>query len=392
MIVQRDVTDVGPIADQPHATGIVLRHRGRVVGFALHDPATDDRHAQDAFDDALGLHRLAALVRDRLPLATPETTHTFTVAICTRDRPERLCRLLDALGELPATRDERLRVLVVDNAPSTDATRHLVADRGGVDYVVEPRPGLDFARNAALAACTTSVLAYLDDDVVIDPGWFDGLVHAWSHNPGIGGVTGLVMPLALEPEARLEFERHGGFRRGPRPLRFGARVAGAPLHPSGAGSMGAGCNMAFDVELLRRLGGFDPALDTGRPLPGGGDLDIFYRVARSGSGLVYEPSCAVYHEHRETMDELRHQYFTWGLGLFAFLAKVSRTDPANRRQQRRLRRWWVSTTLREAVSAARGHGRPLRMVAAELQGAVKGAFGEYRRSQARAAAIERAHR
>ena len=40
--------------------------------------------------------------------------------------------------------------------------------------------------------------------------------------------------------------------------------------------------MAFDVEVLRRLGGFDPAMGAGTFARGGDDLAGFFRVVVSG--------------------------------------------------------------------------------------------------------------
>jgi cellulose synthase/poly-beta-1,6-N-acetylglucosamine synthase-like glycosyltransferase len=36
------------------------------------------------------------------------------------------------------------------------------------------------ARNRALAACDAEVLAFVKDDVVVDPGWLEALAGAWS--------------------------------------------------------------------------------------------------------------------------------------------------------------------------------------------------------------------
>ncbi len=141
--------------------------------------------------------------------------------------------------------------------------------------------------------------------------------------------------------------------------------------------------MAFDVAVLRRLGGFDEALDTGPPLPGGGDLDIFFRVLAAGHCLVYEPSMAVFHRHRRGMDELRRQYSSWGTGFAAYLG-ARWDDPAERAQVVRLVLWWLAYQQRQATAAARrSDGAGLRMALAELRGGVGGAFGGYRRSQRR---------
>src|SRR4051794_14487270 len=75
------------------------------------------------------------------------TYPTVTVAVCTRERPADLARCLAALVRLeyPA-----LELLVVDNAPRSEATRQLVEGYPQVRYVREPRPGLSWARNRAI--------------------------------------------------------------------------------------------------------------------------------------------------------------------------------------------------------------------------------------------------
>src|SRR4029450_4291040 len=96
-------------------------------------------------------------------------------------------------------------------------------------------------------------------------------------------------PYRLDTEAQVQFELRAGSGRGFEPKTFHSASADNPLHPVGAGVIGAGCNMAFDRLLLLSLGAFDEALDTGAPLPGGGDLDIFYRLGRAGRVIVSGP-------------------------------------------------------------------------------------------------------
>ena len=44
-----------------------------------------------------------------------------------------------------------------------------------VRYVCEPRPGLNWARNRAIAEARGEIIAYTDDDVVVDRGWVRAL-------------------------------------------------------------------------------------------------------------------------------------------------------------------------------------------------------------------------
>ncbi|GGC26665.1 hypothetical protein GCM10011371_12810 [Novosphingobium marinum] len=362
-----------------------VRDEGALVGFSLHPSARmgpAGLRAGDAVDDEVRQAAICNRLRPRVP-ADIADAHKITVAICSRNRPVWVARLLDSL--LPLRREVPCEVLLVDNAPSDDRTKDVAEAREGVRYVREPKAGLDFARNRAVAEASGRILAFLDDDVVADPNYLIGLRRAWLENPDAGAMTGLVMPFAVETPAQVLFEKRGGFRRGFRPLRFGARRFRDQLHPCGAGSFGAGAHMSFDVELVRALGGFDEALDTGRPLPGGGDIDMFYRVLRAGRPLVYEPQCTVYHEHRREMSQLRHQFYTWGLGFMAYIAKSMRTDPEMRGPMWRTVRWW----LRYGVRLLRDDITPFGMVLAEFRGGVKGFFGEYDRSARRSERIRR---
>ena len=250
---------------------------------------------------------------------------SMTVAVCTRDRPERLARCLRAL------RCQRLAagVVVVDNAPSTDATARLVADHfPGVEYVVEARPGLDHARNRALALCTTDVLAYTDDDAVPDERWTMALATAFAEEPDLAMATGLVLPYALDTPAQQVFERLGGFGRGFR--RHWATVPpGAAGRRLGVGEWGTGANMAFRRGALEGVGGFDPALDVGTPTGGGGDHDAFHRVLAAGLLVRYEPAAIVLHEHRRSLDELTAQFGHNGAVWSTMVAAAMPAAPAS---------------------------------------------------------------
>jgi hypothetical protein len=151
---------------------------------------------------------------------------------------------------------------------------------------------------------------------------------------------------------------------------------------------GAGCNMVLQRRLVLDLGGFDEALDTGPPLPGGGDLDIFHRVVASGAPLVYEPRMLVFHRHRRELEALQRQYRSWGEGFMAYLAKTRAAPGADRAKARAMALWWLGYAVRNVVATAAGRqaGSP-RLALAELVGGVSGMLGGYGRSQRRTETI-----
>ena len=363
---------------------LVSRRSGRVVGFALHELAPGT---------TLEPHEVAALL-DPDPgdgrAADPDApAPSVTVVVCTRDRPELLARCLEGLAaQVPPPAE----VLVVDNAPSDDRTAKLAAE-SGARYVEEPCPGLDFARNRALREASGEVLAFVDDDVVPDVGWLEGVRAVWRDHPDAGAMTGQVLPYELVTASQVAFERRGGFRGGNAQVRYeGLDRPGDPVYPYGPGMFGAGCNMAVRRDVARRLGGFDEALDTGPPLPGGGDIDLFHRVLRAGFPLVYEPRAVVFHRHRRADDALLRQYDSWGRSLMAWVAKTYARDPAGRPKLRLLLRWWFPTQLRKAAAGlVRGRPDARNAALAELKGGVAGLLGTYGRSRRRSARLRRTH-
>jgi hypothetical protein len=130
-----------------------------------------------------------------------------TIAVCTRNRPQDLKRCLDALVNLP---DDGQEILVIDNCPSTEETNQLVKTFPGVRYILEPRPGLNIARNRALQEAQHEVVAFTDDDAVPDTTWLRALINNFD-NPLVLCVTGLTMPLELETEAQEAFENYNSF-------------------------------------------------------------------------------------------------------------------------------------------------------------------------------------
>jgi glycosyltransferase involved in cell wall biosynthesis len=375
--------------------GLTIRLDGQPIGFVLHELQPGAVLGPAAVAQLLGQPERIALLEERirrelLPAPgspTGRAAPSITAVVCTHDRPKLLVRCLASLAALrqgDAGRSAPLDILVVDDAPSDGATRDTVTSFPGVGYAEEPITGLDFARNRGLEESTTDFVAYFDDDVTVDAGWLDGFIEAWTAHPDAGAITGPVLPLELVTPAQVEFERLGGFGRRFRKIRFGQQLAGNDVYPCGPGIFGAGCNMAFRRDLLRSLGGFDEALDTGAQLPGGGDLDMFYRVVRAGHAIVSEPRCLVLHQHRREYGRLRHQLWTWGLGLMAFVAKSYRAEPSQRRRFRRLLAWWVASRGAMLVRRARGgDAPPLDLVLAELAGGIVGLCGEYGRSRRR---------
>ncbi|MDV9192819.1 glycosyltransferase, partial [Streptomyces sp. SR27] len=252
----------------------------------------------------------------------------LSVVLATRQRPRSLARALDSLLVQDHPDHE---LIVVDNAPRTSGTHDLVTRKysGRVRYVREDTPGLAVAHNTGLAAARGAVVAFTDDDVIADPHWLTALAEPFAADPGLGCVTGLILPARLRTPAQILLESHGGFAKGfaPRLYDPARPPADEPLFPFTAGSFGSGANMAFRTEALRRAGGFDPATGTGTPAKGGDDLYAFVAVLTAGFRLRYTADALVWHHHRDTWQDLRNQAYGYGAGLTAYLTATLVRSP-----------------------------------------------------------------
>ncbi|MHB1569399.1 MAG: glycosyltransferase family 2 protein [Solirubrobacteraceae bacterium] len=254
----------------------------------------------------------------------------ITVAVCTRDRPEELARLL---ASLDGQRYERLRVLVVDNAPSDDRTERVVSafSRGrDIEYVIERRPGLSWARNRAISVADTEIIAWADDDEVCDAWWAAELARGFVEVPDAQAVTGVVIPAELETQCQAWFEQYSGVRRGRGFARAVFSPATAreqsPLYP--LPPYGAGANMAFRREAIKRIGCFDCALGAGTSTQAGEDTAALSALLLAGGTIVYQPTAMVYHRHRRDYPALRRVMVGYGRGLGAYYASMLVHQPS----------------------------------------------------------------
>ena len=76
----------------------------------------------------------------------------------------------------------------------------------------------------------------------------------------------------------------------------------------------------MERDVVRRLGGFDEVLGPGTSTGAGEDLDMFFRILRSGRQLVHDPAVIVWHRHRAENEALLEQTRGYGLGLGAWLS------------------------------------------------------------------------
>ena len=299
----------------------------------------------------------------------------ISVIVCTRTRPELVAGCLAALT---AQDYPSFELVLVDN---TDDAAFAATPSSGrrVRVVRESRPGLSRARNTGVSHARHDVLAFVDDDVIVEPGWLAAIGAAFG-DVEVDGLTGLVVPAELETEAQREFEWYGGMGKGQE--RRLVRGASLPAWRTiGTQAVGVGANMAFRRRVFDRVGPFDEALGAGTVTLGAEDLDMFHRVLRAGLTIRYEPAARVRHRHRRTVRELRGQIFANGCSYSVYLLKIWSARSVRRRDVAAFAAWWLAGRI--ATGVFRLVARPgIRCAMAwdEVRGAL-GAPAAYRKAQ-----------
>jgi O-antigen biosynthesis protein len=238
---------------------------------------------------------------------TTSCNAVISVILTTRNRVDSLRRCLDSLQQCKIPAGWKGEVLVVDNGGSGDA-RQLVASMSTAEaptpfrYLHEPRQGKTFAVNRGVAAANGRILAFIDDDVVVDQEWLTEIVNEFDRDTDLGLIAGHVAPINSEGPAVAV-------------TRASARALLNDL-PSLEGFI-LGCNLAVRPAVLEKVKGRDTRLGPGRGLSCE-DIDFTYRVLRSGHRGIFLPTPVVYHEPGQR-DRRREYLRGWGAFYIKFL-------------------------------------------------------------------------
>jgi len=191
-----------------------------------------------------------------------------TVVIPTRNRSALLTRLLVSLQHMEYPRWE---AIVVDDG-STDGTAAAVErfQESGLPlhYRYQPWQRMGVARNLGIAAACGDIVAFTDDDCLVDPAWAGALAATFRAHPEALGVQGKTV---TDHSAMTPFTRQIEQLEGGQPYRT--------------------CNVAYRADVLRALGGFDTILVRGE------DVVMAMQVLERGP-IIFSPDAIVVHPPR----------------------------------------------------------------------------------------------
>jgi GT2 family glycosyltransferase len=201
------------------------------------------------------------------------------------------------------------------------------------------------SRNVELLHVSGDILAFIDDDVNVRPGWLRGLLESFA-DPSIRAVAGRTCN-------GLPDEEFNGADAIGRLLPRGELTANFAADPGAVVEVdhGIGANMSFRREVLAQLGGFRDDF-AGTALRE--DTDVFLRLRALGYRAVFSPQAVVDHVGAPHMRGRRFdfRYLFWARHNHALL--LARNFGFGSLQFRT----WVANELRRTLKAR--HPNPLR--------------------------------
>jgi glycosyltransferase involved in cell wall biosynthesis len=238
----------------------------------------------------------------------------ISVILCTYNRSDLLARVLQDLDNSICPEDMEWEVLVVDNN-SSDATKSVVdsfirKNPQRFRYIFEGRQGKSIALNTGVESAHGNILAFTDDDVLVDSKWVWQLKRAFDEFDCIG-VGGRIVPLfTTKPPSWLIVDSWQPFLNALVAFEFGEKFSALRIPPFGA-------NMAFRKTAFAKYGGFRVDLGpTGKNQGGKGeDTEFGLRLLAHNEALMYAPDAIVYHpveKGRMTKKYFRTWYFNQG--------------------------------------------------------------------------------
>lgn len=220
----------------------------------------------------------------------------ISILIPTHNRAAILRRTLESVSRLRIPPGIECECVVIANA-CTDNTEAVVAELAAkfampLRCIAEPRAGLGSARNRAAREARGDLLALIDDDVDLDPGWLEALAAGAAEGAEAGGGADLFAGrIDLWWEA---VKRPDWLTPGMAMLLSCLDRGSAPIDLTQPDIVGA--NFAFTRRAYEHCGPFREDIDRiGAALLGGGETFFAREALRRGMRIRYLPGMFVRH-------------------------------------------------------------------------------------------------
>ena len=228
-------------------------------------------------------------------------TLRVSVALTTRNRADHALACVKTI-----LANEGLDQLFVIDQSDGDQTEAAIAtlDDARLRFIRTESRGVTKGRNLGAELAQGDVIAFTDDDCRVAPDWIPALTRIFANDPEVAVVCGRVRVAEAVKDLGFteKFEPHEREWQG--------------RYPPFGRDWGITANLAVRLDVLARVGKFDPMLGAGAPLRSGGEPDLLFRVLREGFKVVNASEVRVDHlgvrkhgeEFAQADPRLRHRH------------------------------------------------------------------------------------
>ncbi|MBD1848397.1 glycosyltransferase [Cyanobacteria bacterium FACHB-63] len=227
----------------------------------------------------------------------------ISVVIPTANRPDKVSRAVEKILENTI---QPYEIVVVDQSQNNLTYKALLEfiEIGRITYIKEAISGASRARNIGWQRASGGVIAFTDDDALVDLRWLESIQSSFENtNWNIGVLGGKVIPLYEEKNPNWTISKRWEHL-------LPAYDQGNSLENFREGAFPATVNYSVYRSLLEKFGGFDENIGphAGRKIQiPGEDAELALRLKKSGFNIIYDPNCVVYHPiplHRQSLEFL----------------------------------------------------------------------------------------
>lgn len=237
----------------------------------------------------------------------------ISVIIPTYNRSKYLTNFLNSFLALKLSSSFDFEIILVDNN-SKDNTKEVISAFSKnttmkVKYLFEPKQGISHARNLGIKNAVGDILAFTDDDVILDEQWLFNIADFASKND-FDAIGGKVIPDYPDNT--------------PRWIKEYKDILCGPIlsHDHGdqiknyQGKMVpfVGANMIVKKAIFDEMGLFDPNIGAGAGTMGE-DTELYKRMLRADKKIIYNPSVLLMHpvvKERMNLDYIAKWYIGFG--------------------------------------------------------------------------------
>lgn len=219
----------------------------------------------------------------------------ISIIVSTYKRKDQVKRLLESFSKLSCSCP--LEFIIVDNC-SDDGTATIVEnwkktiDFADVKFHILPSPSpLVHSRNIGISLSTGNIIAFTDDDCMVDPGWVDHLYQRLVSCENFAGVGGRVLPLGDDIFSTYNTVYH---------------CLESPHHINAVIT----ANCMFWKQLVVDVGQFDDYFI----VPGAEDTAISMKLWLKGYRFGFEDQGIVYHDYRQSLRKFVKTFYYCGNG------------------------------------------------------------------------------